>query len=245
MLEGYIEDPETSVFHVLTVGPFGASESAPNTYRLGRFRNERADSEAKQVSQPRKIATMALPALPGINVSSVRDNMRGSQYMPYELTGNHRLAVLDYKFVPKSKENQNRSKFIAKVKIIDSDNANAIGRMYLLNFKTEREGESQDYADRDRTAFVASCTGLDLEFLKAEDEVKAGQAFIDAQQALVDAAAGGKLEPGEDGAYPVQIFHTRTSKKKEGANSVENIKKGEPALVTRVYANDYYSPTNS
>lgn len=185
---------------------------------------------------------MAIPKLPSIG-GNVRKNLRGSQFMPYELTGNHTLAVLGYRFIPKSKENQNRSKYQAKVKVLDSTNSAAVGRTYLLNFKTEREGEQQDYADRDRTSFVAAAVGQEAEDIAPpEDNPDDTSAFDAAQQELLDADEKGEFAPEEEGGeYPCQLFMTRTSKTKERTNSPANIKKGEPALINVTFANDYYN----
>lgn len=168
--------------------------------------------------------------LPSLNRKEVMDVSRGQNFFPYELTGNHREAVLDYRWNPPSKENQNRASFRGKVRILESDNKLAVGREYLLNFKVGRPGEQQDYSDRDRRAFIAACMGQ-----RADDPAFDADA---AQQVLLDQAEKNGFAAGPDGVYPCQIFHTRTSKSKEKAA----IKEGKPVIETVLYANDFFNP---
>jgi len=171
---------------------------------------------------------MKLPELPSLNRPEVRALSSSSQFFPYELTGNHREVVLGFRYNPPCKENQNRASFRARVKITDSDNTNAVGRTYILNFKVGRTGESQDYSDRDRLGFVAACVGQ-----KQDDPDFDADA---AQQTLVDLDDTGGFDSEE-----CQIFHTRTSKVKEKATK----KNGQAVLEEVVYANDYFAPISS
>lgn len=163
--------------------------------------------------------------LPSLNRKEVVDASKRSQFFPYELTGNHKEAVLGYRFNPPCKENQNRASFRGRVKILTSDNANAVGREYILNFKVGRPGEQQDYSDRDRRAFLAACMGENAD-ASDFDADKANQTMLDSDEK-------GSLAGGE-----CVIFHTRTSKKKEAAV----LKNGVATKEERIYANDYFNP---
>jgi hypothetical protein len=168
---------------------------------------------------------MQLPQLPSLNRAEVRALSSRNQFFPYELTGEHKEAVLGFRYNPPCKENQNRASFRARVKIIDSTNSNAVGRTYTLNFKVGRSGEQQDYSDRDRLGFVAACVGQ-----KQDDPDFDADA---AQQTLVDLDEDGGFDSEE-----CKIFHTRTSKIKEVAAK----KNGQAVLEDRAYANDYFAP---
>lgn len=163
--------------------------------------------------------------LPSLNRKEVMDVSKPRDFFPYELTGNHKEVVLDYRWNPPCKENQNRASFRAKVKIVDSDNALAVGRTYTLNFKVGRGGEQQDYSDRDRRSFIAACMGE-----HTEDDAFDADA---AQQTLLDTA-----ESNGFADESCVIFHTRTSKSKEKAA----IKDGKPVIETVLYANDLFAP---
>lgn len=168
---------------------------------------------------------MQLPQLPSLNRPEVRALSSRNQFFPYELTGEHKEVVLGFRYNPPCKENQNRASFRARVKIISSSNDNAVGRTYTLNFKVGRQGEQQDYSDRDRLGFVAACVGQKQDDQEFDADV--------AQQMLVDLDEKAGFDTEE-----CKIFHTRTSKTKEVAVK----KNGVAALEDRAYANDYFAP---
>jgi hypothetical protein len=170
--------------------------------------------------------------LPSLRRDEVMD-MRSKSKFPPEMTGNHREAVTAYDYIPAEKGKGQKGKdisacFQAKVKILDSDNALAVGREYTLRFWLG--GDHQKYSDRDRFAFIAACMGESPD--NPEFDEKA------AEQKLVDTSETNGFAPEEDGTFPCQIFHTRTSKTKERAA----IKDGKPIIEQYLVAQDYFAP---
>lgn len=156
---------------------------------------------------------------------AVRKLTRRTQFFPYEATGNHKIRVLAFWFVPPSDDNQNRASYRAKVEIVDSDKDIFKGRQYELNFVAGRQGARQDYSDRDQVNFIASALKADLTAEDFdEDEVR---------NELLRMSDEGELEKEE-----VCLFMTRTTKKKEVAVK----KNGQAVLEEKQYSNDYYSP---
>jgi hypothetical protein len=157
-------------------------------------------------------------------------DVRRKSKFPAELTGNHREAVLAYEYIPERQESGKKFSrhFKARVKILDSDNRLAVGREYTLAFWLD--GEYQQYADRERGAFIAACMGQTLD--DPEFDVDA------AEQTLIDSSEKGDFNPDEAGVHPCQIFHTRTSKQKEYA-VMEN---GKPVAKTKLVPNDFFNP---
>lgn len=170
---------------------------------------------------------MKLPDLPSLNRPEVRTLAQRIQLFPYEMTGVHREAVLGFRYNAPSKENRNRASFRAKVKILDSDNKMAPGRVYTFIFPINGEPNRRDYADRDQAAFVAACVGQ-----RPDDPTFD---IDEARQMLVDTDEKGGFDDES-----CQIIHTRTSKTKEMPNTVAAIKAGGPALIQKTFANDYF-----
>ena len=178
--------------------------------------------------------------LPSLVREEVMDVTRKSKFPP-EMTGNHLEAVLAYEYIPEEKGKGKGGKdisarFQAKVRILESDNPLAIGREYTLAFWLG--GDYQQYADRERFAFVAAC------FRETSDQFSEGltleqakeKALEKEQELLNISEQNGFAKEGDE--HPCRIYHTRTSKTKERAA----IKEGKPVIETYLVANDYFSP---
>jgi hypothetical protein len=167
---------------------------------------------------------MQLPQLPSLNRPEVRAMSSRNSKFPTELTGQHKEAVLGFRYQPEKIENGKKisALFSARVKILSSDAENAVGRIYSIAFWMG--GDYPEYGDRDRLAFIAACVGQ-----KPDDPDFDGDA---AQQMLVDQDEAGGFETEE-----CVIFHTRTTRSKDKAE----IKDGKPVLVTKTYPSDYFA----
>jgi len=166
---------------------------------------------------------MPLPNLPSLNRPEAMTS-RGQKF-PVELTGNHKEAVLGFKYVPEKTENGKKTSahFKARVKILTSDNSHAVGRTYSLAFWLG--GEFPEYGERERRGFIAACMGEQSDD-PAFDADKAQQTLVD-----LDESNGFDKED-------CIIFHTRTSKNKDKAV----LKNGVASVETKTYANDYFNP---
>ena len=158
-------------------------------------------------------------------------NVNQSRRFPPELTGTHREVVVGYRYLPAEKGAGKKGKdinasFEATVKIIDSENANAVGRTHTLRFWLN--GQYQQYADRERLAFLTACAGTVPED-ESFDEIAVGQMLVDADE-------DGELHAEGDDA--IVILHTRTSKTKERPA----IKNGQAVVEEFVVANDFFYP---
>lgn len=165
---------------------------------------------------------MPLPQLPTLNRPEAMST-RGQKF-PESLTGNHKEAVLGFKYIPEKVENGKKTSacFQARVKILTSDNSHAAGRSYTLRWYLG--GQFPEYAEREMRSFIAACAGV-------EDSPT-----FDAdmwRQKLVDADETN----GFDDEKTI-IFHTRTSKTKQKAE----LKNGVATAVDKTYANDYFNP---
>lgn len=170
--------------------------------------------------------------LPSLRRKEVMDVSQKRKFPP-ELTGNHKELVLGYKYIPKEKGKGKKgadinASFQATVKVIDSDNSIAVGRTHTIRFWLD--GDHQQYADRERFAFIAACFGESPDN-EEFDEVDAEQKLVD-----TDESNGFSDDPASEDACI--IWHTRTSKSKQRPV----IKDGKPEIETYAVANDFFSP---
>jgi hypothetical protein len=160
-----------------------------------------------------------------LNRKDVMDSRQKGQRWPTDLVGNHKDAVLGYRFVPPSKETKNFAFYQATLKILESTNPAAVGRTYPVSFVINGDPMYQHITDASRAQFVAAALGdssdrPDFDCDKAEDQ-------------LMEADEKGELK-GED----CKVYHTTTSKTKQKA-VLEN---GVAKTVGKVHVNHFFNP---
>jgi hypothetical protein len=190
------------------------------------------------------IRKLGLPSLAREEVSSLSNKSK----FPDNLEGTHKEEVLAYDYLPMEKGKGKGGKdvsasFQAKVKIVETDVANQVGRSYTLRFWLGGDSASQKYKDRERKGFLAACSGQttdefeapfeELEGKEKEDAIT--EAYLDIEQQLVDASEKNEL----GGTF---IVHTRsvTTKVVDAVKVVD----GKKVAVeeSKSYPRDYFSP---
>lgn len=167
--------------------------------------------------------------IPSLNRPEALDARKSSQFWPSDLGHNGKLAVLGCRFQPADGKENKTDKFVARVKVVASDNPNALNREYSIGIPCRIDPKYQHLADNTRANFFAACMG-------ANAEVKEGEKPFDcdkAQQEMIDADENGELSRGE-----CVIFHRAVSRTKDTA-VIEN---GVAKVVQKQRCNHYFSP---
>lgn len=168
--------------------------------------------------------------LPSLNSKTALDARKGNQYWPRELSHNGKLAVLGCRFVPADGKENKTPKFAARVKVVESDNPNALNREYTLAIPCVIDPKYQHLADGTRAAFFAACVGESSETIEGQVPYDCDKA----QQTIVDADEAGDLADGS-----CVIYHRSISKTKDAFDP----KDGKP--IKKTNCNHYFSPVTT
>lgn len=134
----------------------------------------------------------------------VMDSRQKGQRWPADIVGNHKCAVLGFRFVPPTKETKNFAFFQATIKILESTMPAAVGRQYPVSFCVNGDPMYQHITDANQAQFVAAAMG--------DSSDRADFKCDPARQELLDSDEKGELAGGE-----CVIYHTTSTKTKNKA----------------------------